>query len=121
MAGAHLKDRTEKELYTVVAMLLGTTVVFSLVIIYGFFRIPELTSHIHGLEERLTSQSAAFTQNLGAATSSLHAVEQEVLGFRTQIGGVESKVDTISGTVSDLKTISSIDSELLTKYTKVFF
>lgn len=66
----------------------------------------------------LASTTAHLQGNIAEATTSLgSAIERE----SKKIGGVQAQVGSITGTVSTLQKLTTIDPELLAKYSKVFF
>ena len=102
---------------------------------YGFYRIMGLEREVLSLSQYLASTTAALEGTQGnladlryettGLSENLASTKQEVdnniNAVRSQVGGVQAAVGSISGTVSTLEKLSTIDSELLRKYSKVYF
>lgn len=102
---------------------------------YGFRQISELTEHVGFLENELASTTVALAENTGkleqnlvdlqakttGLSNTISSTQQSIDAVKTQVGGVEQTVGSISGTVGTLKKLSEIDSEILRKYSKVYF
>lgn len=113
------------ERFTILGFVL-TLVLLIIVSGYGYTRISTLSEEITQLntelDTRLASTAAFLQNNLAEATTSLaNALQQEKQHVQAQLGGVQNQVGSITGTVTDLQKLSKIDSQLLAKYSKVFF
>lgn len=93
------------------AGFLGVAAIVGAASWYGYTRIVSLSEQV----TELTAGLASTTALLQDATTSL----SDAFAHERQI--VESQVGAINGTVMDLQKLSAIDSELLAKYSKVFF
>jgi D-alanyl-D-alanine carboxypeptidase len=88
----------------------------------GYVRVTALEGQVAELDARLASTTESLQGNIAEATTSLgDALQKQKQTVEAQIGGVESRVGSITGTVTDLQKLSQIDPELLAKYSKVFF
>lgn len=72
--------------------------------------LDELSTQTHGISQTLNTTK----QDVASAADSLSAV-------KTEVGGVQQTIGSISGTVTTLQKLSTIDPELLKKYSKVYF
>jgi LAS superfamily LD-carboxypeptidase LdcB len=72
--------------------------------------LAELNTRTSGISETLMTTK----EDVASAHDTINAVDAKV-------GGVEETIGSISGTVTTLKKLSTIDSELLKKYSKVYF
>lgn len=102
---------------------------------YQFWQVNKLTGDVRFLTLELASTTGALEQNtdtlskditdLRAKTlglsSTLSATQQHIDAVKTQVGGVEQTLGSVSGTVGSLEKLSKIDPELLKKYSKVYF
>ncbi len=102
---------------------------------YAYMRTVALDSRVLELSAQLASTSASLAENVALLNSqtegiakNLDSTKQDVAAatsniyaVQNQVGGVEQTVGSISGTVSTLQKLSSIDPELLKKYSKVYF
>jgi LAS superfamily LD-carboxypeptidase LdcB len=102
---------------------------------YAYLRITALDTHATALSGALASTTEALVatqtelaalrfETLGIAeslTSTRDAVTSDINAVRNQVGSVQETVGSISGTVTTLEKLSTIDSELLRKYSKVYF
>ncbi|MDO8492079.1 MAG: M15 family metallopeptidase [bacterium] len=123
-----------------------TLIVFAIltvgVFVYAFVRIYSLNERIASLSEDLASttavlygttdtlsknlsdlnsQAVGISQTLTSTKQDVATANNNISAVKTQVGGVEQAVGSISGTVSTLQKLAAIDSELLKKYSKVYF
>jgi LAS superfamily LD-carboxypeptidase LdcB len=85
---------------------------------YGYTRITTLSTQVSDL----TSALASTTVTIANATTTLaEALKQQEQNVQSQLGDVQDRVGSVSDTVGDLQKLSTIDSQLLAKYSKVFF
>lgn len=105
--------------------LLGLGVVTFLLVAYSGYnvwRVHTLSTQVNTLATALASTTQIFQDSLSAATTTFtNALSDERERLQQQLGDVQDKVGTVSGTVSDLQKLSTIDPQLLAKYSKVFF
>ncbi len=73
------------------------------------------------LARKSASSTAEFTQKTVALSDLLYLHEQNIVAIQDRVGGFESTVGKISGTVGTLEKLAKTDPELLQKYSKVFF
>ena len=76
-----------------------------------------LSQNTNQLSQKITDLRA---QTVGLSNT-LSNTQQNIDAVKTQVGGVEKTVGSISGTVGVLQKLSQIDQELLMKYSKVYF
>lgn len=89
---------------------------------YGYWRLTTLSGEVAELRSALASTTALLQGSISEATTSLgDALQQERQNVQAQLGGVQDQVGKVTGTVTDLQKLSQTDSELLAKYSKVFF
>lgn len=93
---------------------------------YGYTRLNSLSDQILQLHAQLDTQIASttayFQNNIAEATSTLSTTfAQETRNVQAQLGSITNQVGSISGALTDLQKLSQIDSELLAKYSRVFF
>lgn len=102
---------------------------------YAFYRIIALSNQVESLTQNLASTTVALEGTQGnladlryetvGLSQNLSSTKEEVANnineVRNQVGGVAETVGSMSGTVSTLEKLSTIDSELLRKYSKVYF
>lgn len=69
----------------------------------------------------MASTSAELRQKQLELSDTLYAAQQGLADVGSRLGGFESRVIGITGTVSTLKKLSTTDRELLQKYSKIFF
>ncbi len=105
------------------------------VFLYAYQRITALSDRVTSLSENLASTTGALSKSLSELNSQTEGISQtlssttqdvahateNISAVQNQVGGVEQKIGSISGTVSTLKKLSTIDPELLKKYSKVYF
>ncbi|MFM2357686.1 MAG: hypothetical protein RJA61_423 [Candidatus Parcubacteria bacterium] len=103
--------------------------------IYAFFQIFTLKQTVNSLSSELASTTLVLLKNtedlsnnvadIRAQTTGLYGslsyAQQNIDAVKTQIGGVEQVVGSISGSVGSLQKLALLDPELLKKYSKVFF
>ncbi|MBU6232001.1 MAG: M15 family metallopeptidase [Patescibacteria group bacterium] len=96
---------------------------------YGFIRLNEISARVDVLSAdivEVTSDLSSTTvalkdyvnQNDANLSSSLN---NNVNTIQRQLGSFQSQVGSISGTVTDLQKLATLDPELLKKYSKVYF
>ncbi|MDB5244317.1 MAG: hypothetical protein JWN18_187 [Parcubacteria group bacterium] len=106
----------------VVSTLAMTIGILLLVSGYGFYRVEKLSTQVNTLALALASTTAIFQIALSEATSTIDiALATERQNIQDKLGEVQDQVGSVTGTVDDLQKLSSIDSQLLAKYSKVFF
>jgi D-alanyl-D-alanine carboxypeptidase len=95
---------------------------------YAYWRVTTLESSVTALSEALASTTAAAAYNFAMLDSrteglsqTLDSTKEDVAAANSSISGVTQTIGSISGTVSTLQKLSSIDGELLKKYSKVYF
>jgi len=88
-------------------------------------RIDALALAVNTLSTSLASTTELLQASIDDTHSALsQALEDEqarVAAVKEQLGGVQSQVGTLSGTVTTLDKLTKTDKELLAKYSKVFF
>lgn len=126
MIHTHTKSfLTPRLLMVVVALLVA-------LLVYNYFQIASLKKSVTSLRSELSSTTAVLSSNVIYLTENLVALreqtagnlataEQNINAVKALLGGVEQTVGSISGTVGDLQKLSSVDKELLQKYSKVYF
>ena len=133
MTTAQVKRFAHKHRVPIVIGVSGVVLVG--VLSYAFVRISELDARVAMLSENLASTTEALSGNLSGlrsetmdlshtlanTKSEVATVTNNVAAVTNKVGGVEQTVGSISGTVSTLQKLSTIDPELLKKYSKVFF
>jgi LAS superfamily LD-carboxypeptidase LdcB len=77
-------------------------------------QLSELSNNFASTTLALFGTTGALSQNLAATASNLSQVQN-------QVGGVAQTVGSITGKVDTLQKLSTIDAELLKKYSKVYF
>ena len=107
-------------------------------LVYAFVRIMSLDTHVAMLSSDLASttnaliatsenladlrsQTVGLSQTLSSTQQEIAAANSNISAVKNQVGGVEQTVGSMSGTVSTLQKLSTIDPELLRKYSKVYF
>ncbi len=131
--------RLAVQMWPITAALGAVVLLLSGSLTYAFVKIVALEGRANSLASELASTSAALagaTANFSSGISSLEAktagldnslsvaqreLQSNVDAVRSQVGGVEQAVGSISGTVNTLEKLSKTDPELLQKYSKVFF
>ena len=111
--------------FLIILLMISTVFIFW----FGFTTIKnlnitntELGEKISLLENKMASTTVEIQENIAQTETSLaQALEEEARSREQQLSGVQDKVGTISGTVTDLEKLSNTDPELLQKYSKVFF
>ena len=87
--------------------------------------IATLSGQINSLEARMSSTTASLQNNISQTSNSLNnALNQQIqssAAIAQQLGNYQQQVSTVSTTVSTLQKLSKTDSQLLEKYSKVFF
>ena len=117
-------------------VLISAFTIITLIISFGFWygyerltlmsnKITSLSNQIASLESKFSSTTATLQENItDTQTSFSDALQQEkrnVSLIKEQLGGFKEEVGEISGTVTTLEKLSKTDSELLQKYSKVYF
>ncbi|MBC7836762.1 D-alanyl-D-alanine carboxypeptidase family protein [Acetobacteraceae bacterium] len=80
-----------------------------------------LASTTAAFEEKLATTSMQLSQKTVELSDALYLNQQNVEAIQARVGGFESTVGEISGTVGVLEKLAKTDPELLQKYSKVFF
>jgi len=114
----------------------------AILFIYAYVQIFSLSSEIENLTQELASTNIALMQrtnllgkdismlderaaglsdSLSDTKQNLLDTKRNVAAVQSEVGGVQKAVGEISGTVDDLEKLSDTDSELLQKYSKVYF
>jgi LAS superfamily LD-carboxypeptidase LdcB len=97
--------------------------------LYSYLRMNSLSSRIYILAANIastTAKLASTTVELEAAIDQTHsslsnALSAQQQNVQQQLGGVQSQVGNLSGTLSTIQKLSTLDPELLKKYSKVYF
>jgi LAS superfamily LD-carboxypeptidase LdcB len=101
----------------------------SLVIIGGLFGLGyySFDKQIKKQEE-LSNKNSELEQKVAVLESNLINIQQESIDLFTMLneansknGSIEEKIQNLSGTVNTLEQLTTLDEELLKKYSKVFF
>lgn len=102
---------------------------------YEYKEISNLQKQTEFLASELASTTAALswntyelsknitdlrTQTLGLSNT-LAYTQQNIDAVKSQMGGVEQTIGSISGTVGNLQKLAAVDPEILKKYSKVYF
>ncbi|MEI6304408.1 MAG: M15 family metallopeptidase [Candidatus Taylorbacteria bacterium] len=116
-----------------------TTIAFAVVVlilvtgsIYTAFKLRSLSADIEDLSTRnetlrnmFSSTTAELSSNISKTSSSLsdalNQQRQSSAVIAEQLGNYQQQVSTVSSTVSTLQKLSNTDTQLLQKYSKVFF
>lgn len=69
----------------------------------------------------MASSTAQLEQKVTSLSDQLYAAQQGLAAVQERLGGFETQVGDISGTVDVLEKLKNTDRELLQKYSKVFF
>ncbi len=85
---------------------------------YGYTRITTLSTQVADLTNALASTTVTIAN---ATTTLAEALKQQEQNVQSQLGDVQDQVGSVSDTVGDLQKLSTIDPQLLAKYSKVFF
>lgn len=105
------------------------------IIFYAFTQINLLTQRTDSLMAELASTNEALKKTTEQLSKNVTALDKETKGLSTtlittqqnvaevnnKVGGVAQSVDSISGTVGDLKKLSQVDVQWLKKYSRVYF
>jgi len=108
---------------------IGAAVLLIAAIGYGFYalssRINSLSQDIAASEARNASTTAELRLNIVQARTELMTAliqeKQNVGAISDKLGTYQNQVGNITDTVTTLQKLSKIDTELLQKYSKVFF
>jgi D-alanyl-D-alanine carboxypeptidase len=110
-------------------------IILGLCLIYAFVQIALLTHDVSKLTEEVARTNTTLLTNtlqleknitdlrsdtVGISTK-LTSTQKNIDAVKTQVGGVEQTVGSISGTVGTLQKLSQVDTQLLKKYSKVYF
>ncbi len=117
-------------------VLLGIIITgLTCVVTYEYKEISNLQKQTEFLASELASTTAALswntyelsknitdlrTQTLGLSNT-LAYTQQNIDAVKSQMGGVEQTIGSISGTVGNLQKLAAVDPEILKKYSKVYF
>lgn len=84
-----------------------------------------LSDHLNVVENRLSSTTADLSSNIAQThntlSNQLNQERQNAAALQQQLGNYQQQVSTVSSTVSTLQKLSKTDSQLLGKYSRVFF
>lgn len=69
----------------------------------------------------MASSTAELEQKVTSLSDQLYAAQQGLAAVQERLGGFETQVGDISGTVDILEKLKDTDRELLQKYSKIFF
>lgn len=104
-------------------------------LVYEDMKVSSLTKRLDQVAADLASTTSALSRTTdmlskniyelstqtNGLSSTLTTTAQKVEAVKTQVGGVEQSVGTISGSVTTLQKLSQVDTQLLKKYSKVYF
>lgn len=94
-------------------------------LVYAFTRISTLTKHTESLATELASTTEALSQKTLALSQDLTDLRSQTVGLSNtlsqNINDVKSQVGGVAQTVGTLQKLQQTDSELLRKYSKVYF
>jgi len=76
---------------------------------------------LQGQADLLTRALASTSIQLASTTQSLASTTRSLTAEQNKNAAFESQINQISGTVTSLQTLASIDPQLLQKYSKVYF
>ena len=95
---------------------------------YGFMRISTLAEQTNSLSTELASTTAALSQNTSQLTQNIADLRSQTSGLSNTLSSTQQNIDAVSTkvggveeTVGSIQKLSQIDSELLKKYSKVYF
>jgi LAS superfamily LD-carboxypeptidase LdcB len=71
--------------------------------------------------EQLSKNVTDLNKETKGLSTTLVTTQQNVAEVTTKVGGVTQSIDSISGTVGDLKKLSQVDVQWLKKYSKIYF
>ncbi len=91
------------------------------IVIYLFIRTSSLSSRLAATNTDVASLSAALASTTTAINETRAALSNALTTEQQQIGGFQSQVGSLTGTLSSLQKLSQTDPQLLDKYSKVFF
>lgn len=125
-----MKNKGEISIYS--KQVLFVLIFLGLFVIFSAFQIFTLKSDVKKISTELASTTQSLQQKtteLAQGVSDLHSqtigistsLSTTINDVRNQVSGVEQNVGSISGTLGTLQKLSQIDSEILKKYSKVFF
>ena len=107
----------------------GIIVIIIGISVYAYLRMNSLDTRIDTLSTNLASLSANLASTSQALQSTIeqthvtlsNALTLEQQNVQMQLGGVQNQVGNLSGTLSNIQKLSTIDPQLLEKYSKVYF
>jgi LAS superfamily LD-carboxypeptidase LdcB len=117
-----------KQLVENPVVAVGVSILLVGVLGYAYFQISSLSEKVDGLTVALASSTAelqtthaALEQKTIDISDLLYKEQQSVQAIQDRLGGFESTVGQITGTVGVLEKLSKTDPQLLQKYSKVYF
>ena len=130
-----MKNQSNRKDFSQFLPLGVVSLVLAGILIYALFKINTLSSRIDSLTESLASTTEFLTKNTNqlsknytdlskqttGLSNTLSNTQQNIDAVKTQVGGVVQTVSSISGTVGTLQKLSEVDTQLLKKYSKVYF
>ncbi len=110
-------------------------IVVSVVLITLIAYVVLLTKQVESLRHQVTDSSETLTQQIDTLSLAISSLRQDTVGLSSsltdtkqnvdavkhEVGGVSQTVGAISGAVDTLQKLTKIDSELLKKYSKIYF
>ncbi len=113
----------------ILAIVVGGAFVFTGVKIVSLnTEIARLTSDIASTTSVLYGTAGTLSKNISDLSTETKGISQDlsntkenIATVKDQVGGVQQTLGSVSGTVSTLQKLSTIDAELLKKYSKVYF
>lgn len=105
------------------------------ILIYQFIQISKLKENVATLTSGLASTTVLLSLNTeklsknftdldkktAGLSNTLSSAQQNIDAVKNQVGGVEQTLGSVSGAVGTLQKLSTIDGELLKKYSKIYF
>jgi LAS superfamily LD-carboxypeptidase LdcB len=112
-----------------------TSTILLLVVAYQAFKMHSLETRVNTLSSELASTTESYRTTMDILSQGFSSLSRETLGLSTtitstkehveavssQVAGVQETVGSISGTVNTLQKLSTVDAEILKKYSKIFF
>lgn len=110
------------------AVAWGVFAVLAGFLVYAFVEVSTLQKDVVSLNTQLASATSTLSQEITdlrtqtvALSNTLFNAQQNIDTVRSQVGGVEQNLGSISGTLGDLQKLAKTDPEFLKKYSKVSF
>lgn len=112
-----------------IALVVGGAFVYTgMVIVNLNAEIARLSTDLASTTSVLYGTAGTLSKNISDLNTQAQGISQElsntkenVASVKDQVGGVQQTLGSVSGTVSTLQKLSTIDGELLKKYSKVYF